>query len=337
MKTVILGVGRMGRRHIQVVRQLNLELVGVFDTSQDSLKLAQEEYALPNHQLFSDLDKLYTDTKPECLIIATTADSHCALTCMAAERGAQYILVEKPMAVSLEECDRMIETCKRHGTKLAVNHQMRFMEQYTEPKRLFATEAFGGLASMTVVAGNFGFAMNGTHYFEAFRFLAEEDPVEVTAWFSPEAVPNPRGPQFQDRAGCIRAVTAGGKRLYMEIEADQGHGLRVIYACRNGMITINELTGELISSEREEQYRELPTTRYGMPAVNAQRTIQPAEVINTSATVLNALLNDVNSMSGEDGRKVVALLVAAYQSAEQGNVSVRLDSQLDQHRVFPWA
>ncbi len=327
----------MGRRHIKVIRQLNLELSGVFDTSPASLKLAQDEHGLDSRQLFGDLEKLYAEAKPECLIIATTADSHCILTCMAAERGVKYILVEKPMAVSLEECNRMIETCHRHGAKLAVNHQMRFMEQYTEPKRLFATEAYGGLASMTVVAGNFGFAMNGTHYFEAFRFLADEDPVEVTAWFSPEAVPNPRGPQFQDRAGCIRAVTASGKRLYMEISANQGHGVRSVYACRNGMITVNELTGEFYSTEREEQYRELPTTRYGMPAVNSLRTIQPAEVIDTSAAMLTALLNGANSMSGEEGRRVVAILVAAYQSAEQGSVPVRLDDKLNQNRVFPWA
>lgn len=337
MKAAILGVGRMGRRHIQVIRQLNLELSGVFDTSPASLKLAQDEHGLDSCQLFDDLDKLYAEAKPECLIIATTADSHCALTCMAAERGVKYILVEKPMAVSLEECDRMIETCHRYGAKLAVNHQMRFMEQYTEPKRLFATEAYGGLASMTVVAGNFGFAMNGTHYFEAFRFLTDENPVEVTAWFSPEAVPNPRGAHFQDRAGCIRAVTNSGKRLYMEIGADQGHGIITIYACRNGTIMINELSGELFSSEREAQYRELPTTRYGMPSINEHRAIKPAEVIDTSADMLRALLNGMNSMSGEEGRQVIELLVAAYQSAEQGSIPVRLDSKLDQRRIFPWA
>ncbi len=337
MKTAILGVGRMGRRHIQVVHQLGWDLGGVFDINQDSLKLAQDEHALTCHLLFNDLDKLYSEVNPECLIIATTADSHCALTCMAAERGVKYVLVEKPMAVSLQECDRMLETCHRYGTKLAVNHQMRFMEQYTEPKRLFATEAYGGLASMTVVAGNFGYAMNGTHYFEAFRFLADEDPVEVTAWFSPEVVPNPRGTQFQDRAGSIRAVTASGKRLYMDTSSDQGHGIRVTYACRNAMLTINELTGDLISSEREEQYRRLPTTSYAMPALDTQRTIQPCEVIDTSAAVIKALVSDVNSVSGEDGRRVIALLVAAYQSAEHGSVPVRLDSSIDRVRVFPWA
>jgi predicted dehydrogenase len=337
MKVVVLGVGRMGRRHIQVVRQLGLELAGVFDISQDSLRLAQKEYALPSHQLFNDLDRLYANVQPECLVIATTADSHCALTCMGAERGVKYVLVEKPMAVSLEECDRMIETCKRHGTKLAVNHQMRFMEQYTEPKRLFATEAYSGLASMTVVAGNFGFAMNGTHYFEAFHFLTDENPVEVTAWFAPEVVPNPRGPQFQDRAGSIRAVTASGKRLYMEIGANQGHGIRAIYACRNGMLTVDELSGNMISSEREEQYRALPTTRYGMPAVAGQHTIQPCEVIDTSAAVIKALMSGIDNVSGEDGRRVIELLVAAYQSAEQGSAPVRLDGAIDRNRVFPWA
>lgn len=337
MKTAILGVGRMGRRHVQVVRQMGLELAGVFDVSHDSLKAAQDEHALTSHLLFNNLDKLYAEAEPKCLIIATTADSHCALTCAAAERGVKYVLVEKPMAVSLEQCDRMLEICDRYGTKLAVNHQMRFMEQYTEPRRLFATDAYGGLASMTVVAGNFGFSMNGTHYFEAFRFLADEDPVEVTAWFSPGAVPNPRGAQFEDRAGCIRAVTESGKRLYMEIGDDQGHGICAIYACRNGMITVNELTGELLLTEREEQYRKLPTTRYGMPAVNTRRAIQPAEVIDTSAAVLKALLHDVNSVSGEDGRRVVELLVAAYKSAEQGSMPVRLDGKLDRGRVFPWA
>lgn len=337
MRVAILGVGRMGRRHIEAVRRLGLSLAGIFDVSKESLQAARDEHALASNLLFSDLEQFYADARPECLVIATTADSHCALTCMAAGRGVKHILVEKPMAVSLEECDRMIETCHRHGVKLAVNHQMRFMEQYNEPKRLLATEAYGELASMTVVAGNFGFAMNGTHYFEAFHFLADEDPVEVTAWFSPGILPNPRGTQFEDRAGCIRAVTASGKRLYMEIGADQGHGVLAIYACRNGVITVNELTGELFSSVREEQYRALPTARYGMPASNTHRAIRPAEVIDTSAAMLKALLDDANSMSGEEGRRIVELLVAAYQSAEQGSVPVRLDGKLKQNRTFPWA
>jgi len=337
MKTAIIGVGRMGRRHIQTIRQLGLELVGILDISRDSLKLAQDEQGLSDELLFTDVDRLFSEATPECLIVATTANSHCSLTCMAAKHRTKYVLVEKPMAVSLEECDRMIEVCKRHGTKLAVNHQMRFMPEYIEPKRLIDTEAFGGLKSMTVVAGNIGFSMNGTHYFEAFRFLTGEYPVEVTAWFSKELVLNPRGTRFQDRAGSLRAVTASGKRLYMEIGADQGHGLRTTYACRTGMITIDEAARELFSTERTEQNRQLPLTRVGMPGVNHQRKFEFRGVVDTTADVITALLLDRNSVSGEDGRSAIELLVGAYQSADLGGMPVRLDDKLDRSKKFPWA
>ncbi|MCT7995220.1 Gfo/Idh/MocA family protein [Laspinema olomoucense] len=337
MNVAIMGVGRMGRRHIYSSQKLGLSLKFVSDISEQSLAITKQELSLPDSLIADSISDVFTPPPPECIIIATTADSHCQLVCQAAEAGVQYILVEKPMAVSLEQCDRMIETCNRYGAKLAVNHQMRFMDQYTRPKRLLETEEYGGLTSMTVVGGNFGFAMNGTHYFEAFRYVANEAIVEVTAWFSPEIIPNPRGPQFEDRAGSIRAITASGKRLYIDIGSDQGHGIRAIYAAKNGMIAVNELSGEMVTSVREKKYTNLPTTRYGMPGVDSQQNIEPAEVIDSSAAVLNALINNTNNVSGECGRQSIAVLVAAYQSAENGSIPVRLDSHLNRSRIFPWA
>ncbi len=337
LRVAILGVGRMGRRHIEAVRRVHLDLVGVFDLSAASLESARAEASVPPEALFGDSSALFEKTNPECVIIATTADSHCELTCLAAERGARFVLVEKPMAVSLNECDRMIETCAKHGTRLAVNHQMRFMEQYTLPKELGSTDAYGGLASMTVVAGNFGFSMNGIHYFEAFRYLTNESMATVSAWFSSENVSNPRGAQFEDRAGCIRAETQSGKRLYMDLGSDQGHGVHVVYGCRNGFIAIDELSGRLHSVVREERHRALPTTRYGMPAIESDFAIAPADVIEPSADVLRALLAGPGSVSGEDGRQAIAVLVAAYQSAESGGAPVRIDQSLPAGRRFPWA
>jgi len=336
MKAVILGVGRMGRRHIAAVRQLDLEVGGIYDVSQDSVQAAREECLLSEQQLFTDLEALYARGIPDLVVVATTAPSHCALTCDAAARGVRYIMVEKPMGVSLAECDRMIAACSAAGAGLAVNHQMRIMEQYSVPKQRFATPEYGGLLSMTVVAGNFGFAMNASHYFEAFRFLTDDPVVEVNAWFSRETVPNPRGAHFEARAGSLRAVTASGKRLYIEIGADQGHGVRAIYGCRNGLMVIDELAGEVSSSVREAQYRDLPTTRYSMPTINSQFAIKPADVIDSSAATLRALITGEHNVSGEDGRRSIEVLVAAHQSAERGGVAV-LVSAADRTRVFPWA
>jgi predicted dehydrogenase len=184
---------------------------------------------------------------------------------MAAEAGAGYILCEKPMAIGLAQCDKMISVCKRLEVKLAINHQMRFMQQYTEPKGIAESEAFGGLSSVTVVAGNLGMAMNGTHYFEMFRFLTNESPLQVTAWFSPEEFPNPRGPQFVARAGAVRLTTASGKRFYMDMGADQGIGTKVIYSGPCGQLVVDEHGGTMHLAVRETQYRNEPTTKYMMP------------------------------------------------------------------------
>jgi predicted dehydrogenase len=337
MEVAIVGVGRMGRRHIHSVFKLGLELVGVVDQSTRSLLDVKNEFELNDRLLFENLESLFARIVPLCLIIATTAELHCEMTIMAAERGVKYILVEKPMAVSIDECERMISTCKKNGVYLSVNHQMRFMEQYSKPKALLDSPAFGGFKSMTVVGGNFGFSMNGTHYIEAFRYMTNEDPVEVIAWFDSEVVPNPRGDRFEDRSGSLRVTTASGKRLYIEIGSEQGHGLNVIYTGRNGVITVDELSGNMTSSVRQPQFRELPTTRYGMPAYTNIETIVPAEVIDSTAMVLNALISNENQITAEEGMMAVKVLVAAYSSDESGNRSLTVDLKLDRNRVFPWA
>ena len=194
MRTVVIGAGRMGRRHIQVVKEMGLDLVGICDPNPEALALAEKEQGIVSELHYSDAPALLKDKKPECVVVATTAPTHCEYTCLAAELGARHVLCEKPMAISMAQCDQMLETCAKYNTRLAINDQMRFMEQYTEPKRLINSEDFGGLTSVTVVAGNFGMAMNGTHYIEMFRYMTDESPSEVNAWFSPDKIPNPRSP-----------------------------------------------------------------------------------------------------------------------------------------------
>lgn len=338
MKTVVIGTGRMGRRHIQVVKEMGLELVGICDPMPEALALAEKEQSVPRELQYSDAAAMIKELCPERVVIATTAPTHCEYTCLAAANGAKFILCEKPMAISMQQCDQMLEVCKKHGAKLAINHQMRFMDQYIEPKKLINSPAFGGLASVTVVAGNFGIAMNGSHYIEMFRYMTDENPAEVTAWFSADKVPNPRGAQFEDRAGSLRITTASGKRFYMEVGSDQGNGLKVIYAGRNGQIMVEELSGRMTLISREEQYRELPTTRYGMPSISSEQTITPADVIAPSRAVLEALIYDTNPPTGEDGRHAVAALVAAYISDEEGHRPVTIAETADyQSRTFPWA
>lgn len=338
MKVAVIGVGRMGRRHIKVVQDLGLSLVGICDENHEALKICQQENNVSPDKHYTSVKKMLNKTHPDCVIVATTSPMHCEYSCLAAEFGAHYILCEKPMAISLAQCNRMIAACKQHDAYLAINHQMRFMEQYTEPKKIINSEAFGGLSSITVVGGNFGMAMNGTHYFEMFRYMTDESPHEVTAWFSDEKVPNPRGLQFEDRAGSVRITTAQGKRFIMDISADQGHGIKVIYTGRYGQIVVDELNGEMSISVRKEEERNLPTTRYGCTSLDTVKKILPADATTPTKSVLNALIHGTNYPTGEEGQFAVATLVAAYCSNEQGHKPVIIDEEnLPANREFPWA
>jgi len=338
IRAAVIGVGKMGRKHLEVLESMGIRVAGICDVSSANLQSAQG--VLPNNAaaIYQDPQRMLMEQMPDLVVIATTADSHCDLTCMAAKLGVRMILCEKPMARSLGECTRMIETCRVHGARLAVNHQMRFMEQYTRPKSIVSSEEFGGLASVTVVAGNFGLAMNGTHYFEMFRYMTGELACSVTAWFAPGLVPNPRGQQFEDRAGCVRIVGQGGTRFYLDAGSDQGHGFVVIYAGKYGMLVVDETTGRMRYSRREAQYRSEPTTRYLLPFRVDDLEIAPAEVLAPTRAVVLALLQGEGYPTGEDGANSVKVLIAGYYSSEMGGVTCRLDeAAFDPERQFPWA
>jgi len=338
MKTVVIGVGRMGRQHIKVVKDLGLDVVGICDQNNDSLALATQEQGVSTACYFHDAAEMLEKTKPECVVVATTATTHAEYTVLAAEAGAKYILCEKPMAVSLAQCDQMLAACSSHGAKLAINHQMRFMAQYQAAKEWADAEAFGGLKSVTMIAGNMGMAMNAVHYFEMFRYLTGEAPIEATGWVSDEKVPNPRGAQFEDRAGSVRLTTASGKRFYLEMGADQGHGIKVVLAGPYGQIVLDEVPGMMSCVVRKEEHRHEPSTRYGMPWVETVEKYPTGDAMAPTRLVLNALLNDQDPPTGKDGRLAVAALVAAYVSHETGHGPVALDDpKLPLERVFPWA
>ena len=337
MKFCAIGLGRMGRRHLQVAKNLGFDIMGIYDPLPESVDLALKEHGLPASLAFDSAPHMLGHVRPDALVVASTAPSHCEYVCMAAAAGVRHVLCEKPMAVSAEECDRMIEACATSGTSLAVNHQMQFMEQYTLVKKLALSPAFGGLRSVTVAASNFGLAMNGAHYFEMFRYLTDEEIATVSFWADAEKVPNPRGVQYEDRSGQMRAMTPSGVRLYMEIGGDQGHGIQVIYGCRYGQIFVDELAGLVRHIHRKEEFRGLPTTRYGMPSEEATLKIAPADVIEPSMAVWRAMLTGNTYPDGKCGRHAVRALVAANLSGERSGQPVILDKGEGADRAFPWA
>lgn len=340
LSCAIIGCGRMGTSHAKAVVSAGHNINYLVDQNASSftrLLSAFTENNL-NPSTFFSLDQLLLDAVPDLLVIATTADSHAYHAIRALNSGVKLILLEKPAATSLAACSEITGLALKLGGRIAVNHQMRFLPQYTIPKELLASKAYGGFKSMHVTAGNFGMAMNATHYFEAFRFLANASPTSVSAWFDRDALPNPRGPQFQDVSGCIRVTTSSGHRLYIDASSDQGHGLQVTYMARNGRITIDELTGEMTTVVRKSEHLDFPTSRYGMPVDVNHQQIPPVELVNSTRQVLEALIVGDNYPTLSDATLAVKVLVGAYHSHRNNGKLIFLDSISDgDSEVFAWA
>ncbi|MGQ0684321.1 Gfo/Idh/MocA family protein [Bradyrhizobium sp.] len=338
LRAAVIGLGRMGTRHLEAVTSLGMIVVGAADTDQKARAAAQDGHGIGASACFSDGVEMLRSVRPEALVIATTAPSHAPLVLAAAEAGVRYILCEKPMATSLRDAQEMLETCRRAGAVLAINHQMRFMEQYTRVKSLIGSEALGPLASVLVAASNFGLAMNGSHYFEMFRYVSGLSVHAVNAWFEDTKLANPRGAQFEDRSGRILARTADGVSMYLDFSVNAGSGVSVIYTCRNGQIFVDELNGAMRVVSRKAEFRDLPTTRYGMPSNIYVENIAPADVVGPTKALWSALLDGQSYPDGEAGLHALACCVAAHVSHENGGNAVRVDDQsLPSTHQFKWA
>jgi predicted dehydrogenase len=338
LPVAIAGCGRMGIRHIQAVQTIGMQVCAVADRLPQAVEQACSAARISRSKGFADAAQMLAEVQPAAVVIATTAPAHDELVLAASAHGARYVLCEKPMATSLSGASEMIVACQRSGTALAVNHQMRFMPQYTHVKALIGSESLGPLVSILVAGSNFGLAMNLSHYFEMLRYMTDSSVRAVQAWLDPTLLPNPRGPEFADRSGRLIAWSKAGPPMYADFSSDAGHGVQCVYVCRYGQIVVDELRGEMRVTGRQREYRDLPTTRYGMPADTTVVAIEPVDTVTPTVAVWRALLTDRDWPDGDVGLHAQACLVAAHVSHEEGARSVELDdAALPRDRQFPWA
>tara|TARA_B100001964_G_scaffold212746_1_gene249022 strand:+ start:114 stop:1139 length:1026 start_codon:yes stop_codon:yes gene_type:complete len=334
----IVGLGRMGERYIQICKKLNFKIIAIVDVNKVKLIKIKKKYELTNCNYYTSLSLMYNRCKINCIIISSTADTHFRFAKKAIENKTKYILIEKPLCVSVNQCEKLIQLRNKSISKIAVNHQMRYMDQYKLVKKIINSKKFGGLKSMTLVAGNCGISMNVTHYIEAFRYITSESPKFVTAWFDKKILFNPRGKKFKDRSGSLKVTTSKGTRLYIDVSSDQGHGLKVVYTSKFGQIIVDELAGKMFLNFREKQYLSKPTNFYALPSIYKTMKIKPVNIIASTSSVIKALINNKKDyVKLEDGINAVKVIIASYISNNQSNRKIAIDKKFNSKIVYPWA
>ncbi|MBO6516181.1 MAG: Gfo/Idh/MocA family oxidoreductase [Bacteroidia bacterium] len=124
MKFAIVGIGHIGKRHIAVIdAEPNAELVAICDIDLDRCKEQSELYGgIPYYQNY---EEMLRDSGCEIVSIATPHGLHAEMA-MQAAKHKKHILVEKPMALSVDDSNKMIEVAEQEGVKLYVVKQNRF-------------------------------------------------------------------------------------------------------------------------------------------------------------------------------------------------------------------
>jgi predicted dehydrogenase len=119
---LVVGLGNMGMSHaLAYTRIPGLEVVGVCTRHIDQVKLPE---ALQKARKFSDYDTALKELAPDIVSINTLPDTHADYAIKAMEAGA-HVFVEKPLADSVENAQKVVDTARRTGKKLVVGYILR--------------------------------------------------------------------------------------------------------------------------------------------------------------------------------------------------------------------
>ena len=144
MKYALIGCGRISPNHLEAAVNNNLEIVGICDIVPENMNILLEKLDMKgaNIKQYTDYKEMLETEKPELVAIATESGEHAKIALECLDRGANLI-IEKPIALSLEDADKIIEKSKEKGLVVCANHQNRFNKSIQKIRKAVEDGDFG--------------------------------------------------------------------------------------------------------------------------------------------------------------------------------------------------
>ena len=152
MKYALIGCGRIAVNHIKAAVENKLDVVAVCDLDLRQIDVLFEKTGFNGQKVkrYRDYKQMILDNKELCLVsIATESGAHAEIAIFAMEHGVN-VIVEKPIAMSINDADLMIETAKKNNVKLAVCHQNRFNKAVQEARKAIDANRLGKISHGSV-------------------------------------------------------------------------------------------------------------------------------------------------------------------------------------------
>lgn len=142
----VVGFGEMGQNHARIWADMpDAELVAIADQDPARYVAAAEQY--PQCYILEGMEEMLNYGMVDIVVVATQAPFHCAHTMLALQQGC-HVICEKPMALTLNECDTMVNAAKAENLLLAVHHQAVFSRAVARAEELITQGLIGRVYAM---------------------------------------------------------------------------------------------------------------------------------------------------------------------------------------------
>ncbi|GLI12043.1 oxidoreductase [Methanobrevibacter arboriphilus] len=308
----VIGVGAMGYNHARVYYRLdNANLIGVSDVSESTLSKVSKKYDTKGYNDYMDLLK---NPVIEAVSVCVPTTHHYNVVMAAIEHG-KHVLVEKPIAFTLNEAEGMIEAAKEKGVKLSTGHVERFNPAVQKAKELIEMDIIGDVVSASAKrVGPFpprikdvGVAIDlAIHDLDVMYYLFDDDVTQVYATMGSIL----EKCEYEDHAE-IMTKFANGITGILEVNWLTPYKRRALEITgTDGIISIDYMDQSVDVAGKFAQ------------KVDIQRE-EPLKYEITS--FLNSIMDNKDmEITGEDGLNALKMVLAANMSSKE-QLPVKLD------------
>lgn len=148
MKYALIGCGRIATNHVKAVVNNGLEFAAVCDVIPEHMESLLAKHGLetdPSIARYTDYKKMVEEVQPELVGIATESGIHAEIALYCIDHGVNCI-IEKPIAMSIEDADEIIRRSEEKGVKVSACHQNRFNIAVQEARKALEAGRFGKLS-----------------------------------------------------------------------------------------------------------------------------------------------------------------------------------------------
>ncbi len=337
-KAAIIGAGRWAEVHRQTLLDAGHELIGVLVSSQGSRERVEREWGVA---ATTDLDQ-FMAWDSEAVIVVSPNYLH-AEHAIAALKANKHVLIEKPMATNLSDCDRILAAARQAGKVVAVGLEMRVFELFRRVKEIIDSGQLGlplhlkldlwrrpyrsGAGGWKSDPQKLGSAIleEPIHYLDLARwyFSALGEPLVVQAW----ANSRPGREYLNENLDVRLELPGGAQALVTRSIAAYKHAVNIKLVGDKGALEAR-WEGEM-DLDLEPKVSLTVHTEQGTSAVAVtQNSGHVYDLPKQTQAFFQAIATGTPPVvTGEDGRAAVALCLAVEESLKQ-HAPVGLDENL---------